>query len=119
MLNSFKLSLFHQLAIRCSTFQDKSLSGARVVCKNANRFLRRKDSSGSMLKEGVARRGNFSSSFVVEHDDSLGDRILKSGPNTIVLRTKAGPVGVYSLQQLSVQVFKKKLDLLADINDYR
>ena len=57
-----------------------------------------------MMKEGVAKRGNFSNAFVVEHDDSLGDRILRSGSNTILLRTKAGPVGVYSLQQLSVQV---------------
>ncbi len=39
--------------------QDKSLSGVRVVCRNANRFLRRKDSSGSMLKETSTRRGSF------------------------------------------------------------
>ena len=72
-----------------------------------------------MLKENVARRGNFSNAFVVEHDDSLGERLIRSGINSIQLRTKAGPVGVYSLQQISVQIFKKKLDLLADINDYR
>ncbi len=56
--------------------------------------------------------------FVIEHDDSLGEPLLRSGRNVIVLRTVAGPVGVYTLQQLSVQVFNKKLDFLAEMNDY-
>ena len=32
--------------------QDKSLSSVRLVCKNATKVLRRKDSSGCMLKDG-------------------------------------------------------------------
>ena len=56
---------------------------------------------------------------MIEHDDSLGEPLLRSGRNVIVLRTVVGPVGVYTLQQLSVQVFNKKLDFLAEMNDYR
>jgi hypothetical protein len=30
-----------------------------------------------MLKETVVKRGSFDNAFVVEHDDSAGDRLLK------------------------------------------
>ena len=72
-----------------------------------------------MLKDTLTRSGNFKTSFVIAHDDSLGDRVLRSGRNSLILRTIAGPVGVYMLQQLSVQAFNKKLEFLAEINDYR
>jgi hypothetical protein len=72
-----------------------------------------------MLKDTLTRSGNFKTAFAIEHDDSLGDRVLSSGRNSLILKTVAGPVGVYMLQQLSVQVFNKKLDFLAEINNYR
>jgi hypothetical protein len=72
-----------------------------------------------MLKDTLTRSGNFKTAFAIEHDDSLCDRVLSSGRNSLILKTVAGPVGVYMLQQLSVQVFNKKLDFLAEINNYR
>ena len=39
--------------------QDKSLCAARLVCRNPGRVLRRKDSSGSILKESQLTRADF------------------------------------------------------------
>ena len=39
--------------------QDKSLSSVRLVCKNATKVLKRKDSSGSILKDGYVKKSDF------------------------------------------------------------
>ena len=39
--------------------QDKSLCAARLVCRNPGKVLRRKDSSGSILKEGQLARADY------------------------------------------------------------
>ena len=39
--------------------QDKSLSAVKLVCKNAAKVLKRKDSSGSILKEGQVKKSDF------------------------------------------------------------
>jgi hypothetical protein len=39
--------------------QDKSLACVRLVCKNASRVLKRKDSSGTFLKEGYVKKSDF------------------------------------------------------------
>ena len=39
--------------------QDKSLASVRLVCKNAARMLKRKDSSGTFLKEGLVKKTDF------------------------------------------------------------
>ena len=39
--------------------QDKSLCAARLVCRNPGKVLRRKDSSGSILKEGQLTRADY------------------------------------------------------------
>ena len=45
--------------------QDKSLFCARLVCKNVNKVLKRKDSSGTILKDGQLKRGDYSASLEV------------------------------------------------------
>ena len=44
--------------------QDKSLSSVRLVCKNATKVLKRKDSSGSILKDGYVKKSDFTWVFV-------------------------------------------------------
>ena len=39
--------------------QDKSLSSVKLVCKNAAKVLKRKDSSGSILKDGQVKKSDF------------------------------------------------------------
>ena len=39
------------------------MSAARIVCRNAGQILRRKDSSGAILKDGQARKAEFQHAF--------------------------------------------------------
>ncbi len=68
--------------------QDKSLSSVRLVCHNASAILKRKDSSGSILRDGSAKKG----SFLYKMATSPGPVTIQPGLNSIVLETAAGPV---------------------------
>ena len=89
--------------------QDKSLMAARLVCRNPGRVLRRKDSSGSILKEGgVVRRATYGPCLEAR------DMELVPGTQTYRLTTVAGEEGRYQLLQLSVAL-QPGLELLADL----
>ena len=51
----FRLEFFEHFDYK----QDKTLSSVRLVCKNATKVLKRKDSSGSILKDGLVQRSDF------------------------------------------------------------
>ena len=58
---NFKILFIFRLEM-CEHFdykQDKSLASVRLVCKNAARMLKRKDSSGTFLKEGLVKKTDF------------------------------------------------------------
>jgi len=65
----------------------------------------------------LVRRGSFKYAFETEHDDTIGDPVIKSGKNCFLLRTIAGPIGIYTLQQISIRIFDKRLDFLAEMSD--
>lgn len=88
--------------------QDKSLCSARLVCRNSNKVLRRKDSSGNMLRDlSNLNRANFNICL-----ESL-DTSLQPGLNTINMTAVAGGEGTYSLVQLSTNIHH--MELLQDI----
>ena len=88
--------------------QDKSLCSARLVCRNSSKVLRRKDSSGSMLRDlSQLHRANFTICL-----ESL-DVSLQPGLNTITMTAQAGGEGTYSLVQLSTIIHQ--MELLQDI----
>jgi len=93
--------------------QDKSLSSVRLVCKNATKVLKRKDSSGSILKDGYVKKSDFTHCFSLS-DDGKGLE-LRPGLNEFNLKTVAGSqVGCFFVNQLSVQTLEGKIDLLAE-----
>lgn len=69
--------------------QDKSLSAVRFVCKNAGAILKRRDSSGSILRDGSAKKG----SFLYSLSSAGGPVTLRPGYNTVVVEAAAGRVG--------------------------
>lgn len=108
--------------------QDRSLNSVRIVCRNAEELLTRKDSAGSALLQspphGLSRNSSTSSEpsgpvQAPQKDEcafSLGSGTtpINPGANRIVLRTIAGPVGSYNLARLSVVCFEKKLEIFHD-----
>jgi hypothetical protein len=88
--------------------QDKSLSSVRLVCKNAGAILRRKDSSGSILRDGSAKKGSF-----VFNLSKVGPVTLQPGLNAVVVEAAAGPVGRYEVNQMSIEAGEEgKLDFV-------
>ncbi len=66
--------------------QDRSLSASRLVCKDASLVLRRKDSSGTILRDGAARRSSdFDRAFVTEEQTVIqpGDEMISDFPMQI------------------------------------
>ena len=106
--------------------QDRSLSAVRLVCRNSAFVLRRKDSTGSMLSSSSndtcqdITKSDFKYAFTnklnaVEKNEADEDNIISLNPgrNRINLTTRAGDVGEYSINQLSVIAFGGKLDILS------
>merc|ERR1719341_2961547 len=87
--------------------QDKSLCAARLVCRNPGKVLRRKDSSGSILKEGQLARADYTGGPNRVEDDFV------PGTHTYRLSCVAGGEGKYRLTQLSITT--KQLDLLCPL----
>ena len=95
--------------------QDRSLSSVRLVCKNATKVLRRKDSSGSILKDGIVKKADFTYCFNLCPKESDSQLVLEPGRNNYTLKIDASSnVGSFCLNQLSIQVLNGKLDLLTD-----
>ena len=89
--------------------QDKSLCSARLVCRNSGKVLRRKDSSGSMLRDlSSLHRADYQVCLETNHTS------LEPGENTIIMTSEAGGEGNYSLVQLSSNILD--MELLQDIN---
>ena len=79
--------------------QDKSLCSARLVCRNSYKVLKRKDSSGSMLRDsGTHQRGDCTQ--VVRAEGVT----LAPGANTVQVETLAGKSGEYRLVQMSTRI---------------
>ena len=64
-LEEGRLDIVEQLDYK----QDKSLCAARLVCRNPGKVLRRKDSSGSILKEGQITKADYSGGPIKEDED--------------------------------------------------
>jgi len=89
--------------------QDKSLCSARLVCRNTYKVLKRKDSSGSMLRDlSAQQRGDYEHSLKAERVS------LTPGANTVQVQTVAGAAGDHSLAQLSIRI--KGNEFLEDIS---
>ena len=89
--------------------QDKSLCSARLVCRNTYKVLKRKDSSGSMLRDlSAQQRGDYEQSLKAE------TVTLSPGANTIRVHTVAGKKGEYSTSQLSISL--QSNEFLEDIS---
>ena len=56
----------------------------------------------------------FRYSFCCSYSENDEGLRLEPGPNRFLLRCSAGPVGQFSLNQLSIQCMNNKLDLLTD-----
>ena len=80
--------------------QDKSLCSARLVCRNTYKVLKRKDSSGSMLRDaGQLQRGDYTQAVWAE------SVVLEPGTNTVTLETEAGAeTGDYTMVQMALRV---------------
>ena len=88
--------------------QDKSLCAARLVCRNPGKVLRRKDSSGSILREAAGlARADYTRCLEAREVEVL------PGTHTYTLATVAGPEGRYLLAQLSLSL--RQLCLLAPL----
>eukprot|EP00092_Neocalanus_flemingeri_P030096 GFUD01032674.1.p1 GENE.GFUD01032674.1~~GFUD01032674.1.p1 ORF type:complete len:1160 (-),score=402.30 GFUD01032674.1:238-3717(-) len=99
-----KLDMVEQLDYK----QDKSLCAARLVCRNSNRVLKRKDSSGSILRDASQlQRGDFS--LCLEKDNLL----LEPGTHTYKVETVASQEGKYIMTQMSAKL--QQLDLIHNI----
>jgi len=99
-----KLDIVEQLDYK----QDKSLCAARLVCRNSNNVLKRKDSSGSILRDASQlQRGDYS--LCLEKDNVL----LEPGTHTYKVDTVASQEGKYMMTQMSVQM--QQLDLIHNI----
>ena len=88
--------------------QDKSLCSARLVCRNSNKVLRRKDSSGSMLRD-------LTNLHLANYQICLEalEASLEPGENTLTMTAVAGEEGNYSLVQLSTNILG--MELLQDV----
>ena len=51
--------------------QDKNLGSSRILCRNAMQVLKRKDSSGMILRDGNVKKGDYTYAF------SARDCVLK------------------------------------------
>ena len=67
----------------------------RFVCKNAGAILKRRDSSGSILRDGSAKKGSFMHSL---SRNKGGPVTLRPGYNTVVVEAAAGPVGRWAVR---------------------
>jgi len=103
-LEDGRLDIIEQLDYK----QDKSLCAARLVCRNSNMVLRRKDSSGSILKElGQLKKTSSTMSLLAENVE------IHPGTRTYQLKTVMEEEGKYNLTQLSVVL--RQLDFLTDL----
>jgi len=90
-----KLDMVEQLDYK----QDKSLCAARLVCRNSNNVLKRKDSSGSILRDGTQlQKGDYSLCLELENT------LIEPGTHTYKLNTVAGKEGKYMMTQMSSQM---------------
>ncbi|CAB4059526.1 TRAPPC10 [Lepeophtheirus salmonis] len=62
--------------------QDRTFNSARLVCENINRILRRKDSSGYILKDGCSVEKSIS-----EYRFVCSNVLITKGLNTVILST--------------------------------
>jgi len=96
-----KLDMVEQLDYK----QDKSLCAARLVCRNSSNVLKRKDSSGSILRDvSQLQKGDFSLSLELENI------LIEPGSHTYKMETTAGKEGKYMMTQMSAQM--QQLDLI-------
>jgi len=99
-----KLDMVEQLDYK----QDKSLCAARLVCKNSDKVLKRKDSSGSILKDASQlQKGDFT---LCLEESNL---VLEPGVHTYKVATVASKEGKYMMTQMSAQIHQ--LDLIHNI----
>lgn len=75
--------------------QDRSLQCARIVCKNAVKVLKRKDSSGTILKDGQLKLADYSSCLRAANLE------IRPGLQTVQLVATAGQQGQYSVTQVA------------------
>ena len=107
-LEDGRLDIVEQLDYK----QDKSLCAARLVCRNPDKVLRRKDSSGSILKEvGQVRRGDYTVSIGTDEVEVM------PGTHTYRVHTVAGEEGKYELRQLSLRL--QQLDFLTELPPHK
>jgi len=100
-----KLDMVEQLDYK----QDKSLCAARLVCRNSNSVLKRKDSSGSILRDATQlQKGDFS--LCLEVDNIL----IEPGTHNYKVNTMAGQEGKYIMTQMSAQM--QQLDFMHSID---
>lgn len=83
--------------------EDRSLSAARLVCVNSGHLLKRKDSSGAILKDGGSYASKINTQFGLFNVEEV---VLNPGNegNKIKVRGKLGDVGTYKVVQLAVKV---------------
>jgi len=99
-----KLDIVEQLDYK----QDKSLCAARLVCRNSNNVLKRKDSSGSILRDASQlQRGDFNLCLEVENV------LIEPGNHTYKVETMAGKEGKYMMTQMSAQM--QQMDFLHSV----
>ena len=88
--------------------QDKSLCAARLVCRNSNNVLKRKDSSGSILRDASQlQKGDFSLCLDMENV------LIEPGTHTYKVETLAGQEGKYMMTQMSAQM--EQIDFIHNI----
>ena len=88
--------------------QDKSLCSARLVCRNTLKVLKRKDSSGSMLRD-LSQQQKSDYQFSLSADSVT----LSPGVNNVKVETVAGAEGQYTMTQMSVMI--QGVEFLYDI----
>jgi len=96
-----------QLLEKLEYKQDKSLCAARIVCRNATKLLKRKDSSGTILKDGQLKPADYT------HSLQIDNVLIEPGINKYEMEGLAGKKGVYTLNQMSLHM--KQLNLLQNI----
>ncbi|XP_040580645.1 trafficking protein particle complex subunit 10 [Lepeophtheirus salmonis] len=80
--------------------QDRTFNSARLVCENINRILRRKDSSGYILKDGCSVEKSIS-----EYRFVCSNVLITKGLNTVILSTVVpNKVGTYTCKQQSIAI---------------
>jgi hypothetical protein len=87
----------------------KSLCATRLVCRNSNNVLKRKDSSGSVLRDASQlQKGDFSLCLEMENV------LIEPGTHTYKVETMAGQEGKYMMTQMSAQM--QQLDFIHNID---